>query len=291
MDYLYINFFNQLWKFSGEDYTIIAKCNGTIKLYFSLIGLFVFFILINCFLSALYFTENVFHNLFADIGIGLIWGYIVTNLYVLLLYTITPALLPLKERKKSKTKISPINLNFSMVIRILLVMVLGVITAQPINIFFFKPNTETFAFDIRDLLTTSYYAWLLTVLVVGIFLLPIYLKYSIRKFGEFYERKAEIKKQIILDNYVEFKVKYSYVLECNISRYNSNLINNLKPYLDSLQRANSNSYLKFLTELEIEVRPSKISKFEYWANPPFRTIHCSKDKILLSEETLLNYIY
>lgn len=291
MNPFFLRLRNQLWKFSGEDYTIIAVCNKNIKLYFSLIGLFVFFILISCFFSALYFTDSLFHSILADIGIGLFWGYIVTNLYVLLLYTISPSLLPLKALKKGENKTGSFKLNFSMIIRILLVIVLGIITAQPINIFIFKPTSDTFAFDIRELLTSSYSAWFFTSLVVCVFLLPIYFKYSIRKFDEFYIRKAEIERRIILDNYLELKEVYSDVLEYNISKYNSTLLNNLKPYLDSLERVNPVLYLNHLAEIESEVCLVKVSKFEYWADPPFRTVHNFNSKVLLSEESLLNYIY
>ncbi|MBK5214801.1 MAG: DUF4407 domain-containing protein [Flavobacteriaceae bacterium] len=88
------------WKLSGEDFTIIKNCGAKIQFYFSTIGAFVLTILICCFLSAVYFTEHLFHNKFLDIGVGLVWGYIVTNMYVLLLYTITPSLLPVKNKKK-----------------------------------------------------------------------------------------------------------------------------------------------------------------------------------------------
>ena len=62
---------NRLCKFSGEDHTIIQKCNKKIQLYFSLIGLLVLVILLCSFASALYFTENLFHSVLADIGVGI----------------------------------------------------------------------------------------------------------------------------------------------------------------------------------------------------------------------------
>ena len=118
---------NRLCKFSGEDYTIIQKCNKKIQLYFSLIGLLVLVILLCSFASALYFTENLFHSVLADIGVGIVWGYIITNMYVLLLYTISPPLLPKRFRKKQSQKTGNFEWNVSMGIRILIVTLLPVI--------------------------------------------------------------------------------------------------------------------------------------------------------------------
>jgi MFS family permease len=282
---------NSLCKFSGEDFAVIRVCSTKIQLYFLVIGLFVLLILLCCFLSALYFTEHLFHNAIADIGVGIIWGYIVTNLYVLLLYTITPSLLPKKDRKKNDKTTKSFELNFSMALRIGLVILLAMITAQPLNIFLLKLDTQAFAFDIRNLLTHDFRAWIVTIFVVAIFLLPIYLKYSIRKLGEFYEKKAEIKKRIIEDDYKDFKKEYKQIIEDKISNYNKNVWENLMPFLTKLEQLNPIAYQKHFAEIKNELVNEKIEKYEYWANPPYRTEHKSHKRIILSEQDLLNQIY
>jgi len=282
---------NNLCKFSGEDFAVIRVCSTKIQLYFMVIGFFVLLILFCCFLSALYFTEHLFHNSITDISVGIIWGYIVTNLYVLLLYTITPSLLPKKDRKKNKGIAKSIDLNISMALRISLVILLGTITAQPLNIFLLKPDSEAFAIDIRNLLTNDFRGWFITVIVIAIFLLPIYLKYSIRKLGEFYEMKSEIEKQIIEDNYRDFKKRYKLIIRDKISDYNKSVWENLMPFLTKLEQLNTTTYQKHFNEIKNELVKEKIEKYEYWANPPFRTIHKSETKNLLSEQDLLNHIY
>jgi len=282
---------NSLCKFSGEDFAVIRVCSTKIQLYFTVIGLFVLLILLCCFLSALNFTEHLFHNPIADIGVGIIWGYIVTNLYILLLYTITPSLLPKKEKKSDNKTTRAFELNVSMGLRIGLVILLAIISAQPLNIFILKPNTQAFAFNIRILLAHDFRAWVITILVIAIFLLPIYLKYSIRKLGEFYEKKAEIEKRIITDDYKDFKKEYKQIIESNISNYNKTIWENLMPFLTKLEQLNPIAYQKYFTEIKNELINEKIEKYEYWADPPFRTIHKSKTKTILSEQDLLNHIY
>lgn len=282
---------NRLCTFSGEDYTIIQKCNEKIQLYFSLIGLLVLVILLCSFASALYFTENLFHSVIVDIGVGIVWGYIITNMYLLLLYTISPTLLPTKIRKKQEVKTNQFQLSFSMGLRIFIVILLAVIIAQPLNVLILKPNSTTLAFDIKDLLSSNPLATIITLAVVAVFLLPVYLKYNIRKLGEFYEKKAEVKKKIIKDDYEDFKKEYRQILESNISNYNKSVWGNLMPFLNKLEKVNPISYQKYFAEIEKELKTEKIEKYEYWENPPYRTIHKSRTKNTLSEQDLLNHIY
>lgn len=282
---------NRLCKFSGEDYTIIQKCNVKIQFYFSLIGLLVLVILLCSFASALYFTEHLFHSVIADIGVGIVWGYIITNMYVLFLYTISPTLLPTKVRKKQAIKTNQFQLSFSMGLRIFIVILLAIIIAQPLNVFILKPHSNALAFDIKDLLASNPLATIITLAVVAIFLLPVYLKYNIRKLGEFYEKKAEIKKRIIEDDYKDFKKEYRQILESNISNYNKSVWGNLMPFLNKIEKGNPISYQKYFAEIEKELATEKIEKYEYWANPPYRTVHKSRTKNILSEQDLLNHIY
>lgn len=294
------SFSNNLCKLSGEDFTIIEQCSPKIRIYFTWIGVFVLAILLCCFLSAFYFTDHLFHNKFVDVGVGFVWGYIITNMYVLLLYTITPALLPVKTKNnKSKIQVQKFNFSFSMILRVFMMMLLAIITAQPLNVFLLHPNSIELANDIKNLLANNPLATLITVGVVMIFMLPIYLKYRVRKLGEFYEKKAEIKKKIIQDDYRDFKKEYQHIFEEKTSVYNERLKNTLNPLLTKLSQIINEEpkeerielFQKISNELSVELNETKIEKYEYWADPPYRTIHKSRTKNTLSEQDLLNHIY
>lgn len=291
MSSLLKNIRNSLCKLSGEDYAIISECTGKIQFYFSAIGFLVLLILLFSFASALYFTEQLFHNVIADIGVGLVWGYIVTNMYVLLLYTISPALLPVKLRNKQAIKTKQFELSFSMILRIFVVILLAIIIAQPLNVLILNPDSNAFAYDIKYLFDTNPFASFITLVVIAVFLLPIYLKYSIRNFGMFYEKKAQIEKQIIEDDYKDFKIKYSILLESNILSFNKHVWENLTPFLEKLKKVNPSAYQKYFEEINGELVNEKIEKYEYWSDPPFRTIHKTKINNTLSEQDLLNFIY
>jgi hypothetical protein len=176
-------------------------------------------------------------------------------------------------------------------LRVFIVVLLAVIIAQPLNVLILKPNSTALAFDIKHLLTTNPLATIITIAVIAIFLFPVYLKYNIRKLGEFYEQKAEIKKRIIGDDYNDFKKEYKRIIENNISNYNKSVWENLIPYLNKLEKINPIAYQEHLIEIKNELINEKIEKYEYWENPPFRTILISKTKTVLSEQDLLNHIY
>jgi hypothetical protein len=279
----------RLYKLSGEDYSIIEKCNVTIQFHFSMIGLLVLTILLTSFASALYFTDHLFHNWFLDIGVGLIWGYIVTNMYILLLYTISPTLLPIKSREENVK--GGFKFTFSMGLRFLIVVLLAIISAQPINVFLLKPDSNAFAYDIKLLMSTNAYASLITIVVSTVFLTPVYLKYNIRKLGEFYDYKESIEKKMIEDDYMKFKLVYKSLLESNIITYNRNSWSNLMPHLIKLEKINPNSYQRHFDEIQNELINETIEKYEYWEDPPYRTIHKSSKRIILSEQDFLNDIY
>lgn len=145
--------------FSGEDINIIKKLNDPkLNFRFNLIGLFVMIICIGCLLSSAIFIFNILDG--ADklwsIPIGIFWGFSVTMIYILLLYTITPPLLldrsMLLKSSSSKNNNKILWINFkkltkwfsaSMLLRIGFILIFALIIAQPINYMLFNHLVKT----------------------------------------------------------------------------------------------------------------------------------------------------
>jgi hypothetical protein len=136
---------------SGEDDFIIRKCSKTIQLRFALIGFFVLFIFFCCFLSATFFTYSLFQGTsWVSIPMGIIWGAIVANIYLLLLYTISPKLLPVAFKNKIGQTIDNRNnaqkvsfISSSILFRLGLMALLAIIIAQPLNVILLSKSVET----------------------------------------------------------------------------------------------------------------------------------------------------
>ncbi len=133
------SFKDWLISLSGEDAQIIfnGKTKGTVKITFAFIGCFVLMIFIVSFYSSAHFIYQLFNeNLFLAIPIGIVWGLMIANIYLLLLYTITPRILKGKERtikgiKIKETEESKFLSSVSVGFRIAFVVLIAVIIAQP----------------------------------------------------------------------------------------------------------------------------------------------------------------
>lgn len=280
-----------LYQLSGEDYSVILKCSQRTQFYFSVIGMLVLSILLCSFVSAFFFTENLFHNSFLDIGVGIIWGFIITNMYVLVLYTISPQLLPVKNKGQINLNLIKRLPSFSLVLRLFVLILLSGIIAQPINVLILKPNSTSLLNDIRFLLSNNFLAYLITLILVAIFLAPIYLKYIIRNFGEYFEKMKEINMRIISSDYLEFKKVYSVILEKRLDVRSKELSKSLNELLLKLKKVNPEMHTAFKSEFEKEFEFEKIDKYEYWSDPPFRTTRKVIVSKGFSEDELIGYIY
>ena len=274
---------DKLCRFSGEDFSIIRKCDIKIQIYFSVIGGFVLAILACCCISSFLLFEIIFKNThLINLCIACIWGLIVTNLYLLTLYTITPRLLPINTIKFPKENRY---LSISFLFRIGVLIILALLTAWPINISLNNNN-----------LSSAKIMSAFTFLCIIIFLLPIILKYYIRIIGGFYELKATIKKEKIEDNYMVFNKELQRKLENNVYDLNKKTWGKILPLLTKLEIVNKKKYNVLLLEIKTELKYKDsfhevIEKYEYWADPPYRTIPKNNRKSALSETDFLTHLY
>ena len=269
---------DKLCFFSGEDSSIIKRCDLKIQIYFSVIGGFVLAIFACCFISSFLLLKGLFNNHIIGLCIAGIWGLIVANLYLLTLYTIAPRLLPINTIKFPEKKYY---LSISFLYRISVLIILATITARPINIAF-QTNIIGSAFIIS--------------ICIIIFLLPIIFKYYIRIIGGFYELKATIEKKIIEDNYMVFNKDLKRILENNICDLNKKTWEKIVPFLTKLELVNKEKYHDLLSEIKVELNYKDsfhevIEKHEYWADPPYRTIPKNNRKSALSETDFLTHLY
>lgn len=148
-----------LFTCSGEDNFILKRCKGQIQSRFALLGFFVLFIFVGCFFSATFFTYSMFDGgaRLLSIPMGIIWGAIVVNMYLLLLHTISPAIIPLSSKKKMNKDIVVKNnfLTLSMFLRISFMVLLAIIIAQPLNFVILSDSVQNSIQEHKDFMTTK----------------------------------------------------------------------------------------------------------------------------------------
>jgi hypothetical protein len=144
---------------------------------------------------------------------------------------------------------------------------------------------------IQILLSENPASWIITIVICGIFLLPIYWKFSIRNHGGFYEKKKHIENKIVHDDYNDFKKTYSLIFENKLRQYNRQTWVTTIHLLHKLEKFNPEKFSELTQKIKAEIVDEPVSKYEYWADPPFRTKRKQSDKHLSSEEELLKTIY
>lgn len=140
-----------LFTCSGEDNYILKRCSSQIQKRFALLGFFVLLIFIGCFFSATFFIISLFDGAkWISLPMGIIWGAVIVNMYLLLLHTISPAIIPLSSKRKKKSdnhldlkQNENRFLTLSMNLRIVFMMLLAVIIAQPLNVFILSSSVKS----------------------------------------------------------------------------------------------------------------------------------------------------
>ena len=186
-----------LWFFSGEDYLLIGKCTNSVKNSFTNLGVLVLLTSICTLTSIISLIRHVFLDapILVFLLIAFIWCLLITSLYIFLLYTISPALLPVSKNTRSqssKSKVSEVqgfvyspsklSKKVSFFLRIFLIVLLALFIAQPLNLWILIdefPKDEYMGL-IRSRLILMPHNFVLSVFWCLVFLLPIYLKYRIR---------------------------------------------------------------------------------------------------------------
>ncbi|MGH2664862.1 DUF4407 domain-containing protein [Flavobacterium sp.] len=139
-----------LFTCSGEDNFILKRCKKRIQIRFAFIGFFVVLIFVGCFFSATCFAYSLFEGAkWISGSIGVFWGAMVVNMYLLLLHTISPAIIPLASKKKRrKNPVANDNvenssfLSLSMFSRLGFMMLLAIIIAQPLNVLLLSSTVQ-----------------------------------------------------------------------------------------------------------------------------------------------------
>ena len=450
--------------FSGEDDYIIRECRSGIQVSFALIGFFVLVVFAGCWVSASAFVKQLFEggNKWFSIPIGILWALLVTNLYLLLLYTVSPALLPIAKKKKVKGKKRSVlfieekpksSFNASLIFRLVFISLLAIIIAQPLNVLLLSgfPETEKsldnykteyrinmmiiadsslikqevqnqtdfyqninskihvndsiivannvqllnekvandrdfleksrvlsdtlskwnrlpftknikkcgslrtilsqlldaeiksddnfiasidnvrftgtllqldfenyrasikntieekiknykrlnelleksnfYVKTIQILMSENPASWVITILVCGIFLIPIYWKFSIRNHGGFYEIKKYIENKMVHDDYNEFKNSYSLVFDKKLKQFNRQTWVTTMHLVHKMEKNNPDKFLLIRQNIKSEMTEEVVSKYEYWADPPFNCVKRESVKSFKNQQILLDKIY
>jgi len=339
---------------SGDDYSIIITCKKPIQHRFIFIGIFVTSIFLMCFISLFWTIDTIFHSKIIGLIISIFISWMIVNIYLLLLYTLSKNLLPHTNSNST--------LNTSVLIRVIFIVFIAIVISKPLEVIVFsngliksfdlnfeletykqkelkkydesismhydseikklnesikqhyklhpKPDTnfimstqkkiselqgEKIGFSnrmkmlvsdsnyfIRSIIllnTKNKYCWMITFLIIAIFLAPAYLKNSLPNNSEFYTQKKYIETKIVQDEYDSFKMKY-------VNLINQFVVKNIQFPINSDNR-------ELLEEL-ITTYNSRVIKSDFsepYIDAPFNTIRKRDERKFLKEDDLISDLY
>lgn len=138
------NFKELLFIFSGDNSRIIRQCDYSIQKRFLSIGGCVLFILVFCFVSSLYAFVEMFDALFVGFLLSLFLSFTITNIYLLLLYTLAKNTLPHVAKKGAAF--------LSRGIRVGFVCFISIIVSKPIETLIYSSKLDE---DIEEFKTNT----------------------------------------------------------------------------------------------------------------------------------------
>lgn len=262
------------WTLSGDDVNVIAKCNNKTKRRFTSIGILVALIFTLSFTSCYFAFTKLLQNFWGGILIGLFFAWMITNIYLFLLYTLSKTGFPYVPNKFARF--------ISVGIRLIFIAFIAIIVSKPIESIIFSKQIEyeilTFKKEKieRYTKTTSNYidkeileyekllvgkndefylnliknrnerkssliasmnklvnksnyyiqgiiilnnkypiCWLITILIISMFIIPTYLKIFIHKDSIFYKTKHYVESHLVKYEYELFKEKYNEIIRHN----------------------------------------------------------------------------
>ena len=123
------------WTLSGDDKNVIAKCNKSTRSRFTGIGVLVAVIFSLCFASCFLAFTGLLQNLWIGIVIGLFFAWMITNIYLFLLYTLSKTGFPYIPNKTARF--------VSVSIRLIFIAFISIIVSKPIeSLIFSKPLAQ-----------------------------------------------------------------------------------------------------------------------------------------------------
>jgi hypothetical protein len=306
---------------SGDDFSIIKSCRKDLQSRFMAIGLFVLAIFSLCFVGSYVTFTRLFQNYVIGIPIAVFFSWMITNIYLLLLYTLSKNSFPSVSNKGART--------FSLSIRILFICFIAIVVSKPVETLIYsnqlRKEIEQFRQKQITLYTTStteyfdsetanmrsiidrqqnlgmdnsatqiqvyeelinkkeeqkqklirsmtllvnrsnYYiesikilnvsypsCWIITLVIILIFLIPAYIKNLLGENSAFYEIKGKIERRIVIEEYDIFKGKYSSIFQDNFQMDKSFVEIYIDPPFNTIRKKDERTFLKesdLLTDL------------------------------------------
>jgi hypothetical protein len=307
---------NKLYALSGEDYLVVQdeETDEFAKNVLKRCGIFVFISLFLCWIGGIGFFAIVFHQSYIlSLIIGIFWAFVITNLYVLLLSTISPIVITKRmtySEKKNLLQSNKINIGnsefISILIRILFMSLFAIINGVLcyLAIFEFNNRKEQLAIsqEIKDGFSNNTISIFLILSISLIcFITPIIIKYTLRFKSNYYQIKKRIYENLVREHYaVIMKPNFSKSFNENYKYFKENTIKEIENRTQKFVGVNFNDNIiqstinnrRFNLDEFVNIHNPK-EYFEAFEDAPFNTTPKKKNIVSPNAkfETITDLLY
>lgn len=263
-----------LWKIAGGDPQLLGISNKESQYSFTIIG--ILFIVVNLFTAIGFFGlfYGVFHSIITSLFGTLVLGFLVSNIYRLNLISLEPHTLPIV--KEDATLFWTYLLRYS-TITMLAFFVSKTFEMSFINLFenvglIHYGDSTKYMDHLIEINTEHLWVWMITALIILLFIIPIYLKSRLKDHQEYFSLKERRDIRIVRENHNLILQEKESILK--------NLFSTFKNDVEQIEKEHSVSIKQYP-----KIFPPHRDYFSYslptslFKDPPFNTKLKEKKKI------------
>tara|TARA_R110000737_G_scaffold336727_1_gene356397 strand:+ start:8677 stop:9546 length:870 start_codon:yes stop_codon:yes gene_type:complete len=210
-----------IWRVAGADCKILNISGADSQRSFTLIGglfLLIYAIIFLAFFNLFYGIFDVFLLSFFT---TIVFGFLISNIYRLNLISLEPATLPREE------SVGSMLLSYS--VRYIIVAAFAFFVSkcfEMVLVLFLEyeglvdyNGSEGYMEHLVKSNQDHPWLWLITVVIVILFLTPVYLRHRLNRAHEYYSIKQTRDIRIVLDQYKMYRQEYNSVMTMQYNRY------------------------------------------------------------------------
>jgi hypothetical protein len=271
------------WKIAGADCDLLEKSGRDSQYSYLVIGMI--YVLLNVFIFGGFFGMfyGVLDNPFAAAIGTLVIGCLISGIYFLTLMSLEPHTLP----RSSETG----SIFFTHLIRYSTVIAFAFFVSKCAEMLFISLIEQADLIDYKG----SYgymdhmvkanqeqpWLWLVTLFIVGLFILPVYMRHRLNRAHEYYSLKFRRDVRLVQNHYDEYMVIRNAIYRKTYDSYATVLDNSI----ESKNNASSGA----ISRMKLELSAKKFVPHEdRFMDPPFCTKPIKNEKNYKSSSDFIN---
>lgn len=279
-----------LWKIAGADSKILEKAGKESQYSFWIIGMLYLIVIFITYIGFLGMFWGVFESLLPTVIGTLVLGFLVTMIYRLSLISLEPNTLPVIIEKKSKL--------FSNIVRYFTIIMFAFFVSKSVEMIIVNiieysgllnyDGSSGYLIHMIKINSEQPWVWLLTCVIIFVFIIPIYLRHRLNRANQYYLHKRLSDKELVKREHQKFLLVKEEILYNTYENYGALSI----VFFDHKNGLFFNQKLsKETNKLKTQLETKKFTKHpKKYSDDPFNTKRIVLSRNLKNSDEFLDAI-